>query len=153
MKLILYYIFILLFISNCTLNKVIKHHGVHYLEKKHIKLNINKSNKNDIIQLLGPPSTKSNFDNDLWIYIERTKSTSKILRLGKETLITNNVLILDISTNGLLSKKIFLNKDNMNELEFTQDFTQMSYSKQSFIYDLLSSMRKKMDDPLGKRKK
>jgi len=68
MKHILYSIFIFFFITNCTLNKVLKHHGVYFLENKHSKLMVNKSNKNDIKQLLGPPSTKSSFDKDLWIY-------------------------------------------------------------------------------------
>ena len=58
-------IFIFLFISNCTLNKVIKHHGVHFLEIKNEKLIIGKTNKNDIIELLGPPSTKGAFDEEL----------------------------------------------------------------------------------------
>ena len=83
MKKIIFSFFILFFISNCTLNKVIKHHGVHFLDKKQSKLIINKSNKNDIIELLGPPSTKSTFDKDMWIYIERSTSSSKITKLGK----------------------------------------------------------------------
>jgi len=151
MKKIIFSFFILFFISNCTLNKVIKHHGVHFLDKKQSKLIINKSNKNDIIELLGPPSTKSTFDKDMWIYIERSTSSSKITKLGKKVLITNNTLILEINTKGLLSQKIFLDKDDMNNLEFSTSFTEMNYSKKSFVYDFLSTMRKKMNDPLGKR--
>ena len=90
MKIIL--IILLLFISNCKLNKVVKHHGVHFLEKKQEKLLITKSNKNDVIKLLGPPSTSSNFDNDVWIYIERKIEKSSILKLGKRKLKANNVL-------------------------------------------------------------
>ena len=48
-----------------------QHHGVHNLEKKQTKLKVNISNKNDIINLIGPPSTKSSFDNDIYIYIEK----------------------------------------------------------------------------------
>jgi len=152
MKYIFYSIVIFLFITNCTLNKVIKHHGVHFLGKKNDKLIVNKSNKNDITQLLGPPSTKSMFDNDLWIYIERSTSSSRLARLGKKTLLKNNVLILEIDNKGLLAQKIFLNKNSMNNLKFSKDLTSMSYSKKSFIYEFLSSMRRKMNDPLGKRK-
>ena len=57
---------------------------------------------NDIIKLLGPASTKSTFDNDVWIYIERVKSSSKVLRLGKKDLIENNVLILEINNKGIV---------------------------------------------------
>jgi outer membrane protein assembly factor BamE (lipoprotein component of BamABCDE complex) len=147
------YIIIFFFITNCTLNKVINHHGVHFLDKKHTQLTINSSNKNDIIALLGPPSTKSTFDNDLWIYIERATGSSRISRLGKIRLLKNNVLILEIARNGLLAEKIFFNKDSMNKLEFSDDFTQMKYTKKSFIYDFLSSVRQKMNDPLGQRGK
>ena len=147
------YIIIFFFITNCTLNKVINHHGVHFLDKKHTQLTINSSNKNDIIALLGPPSTKSTFDNDLWIYIERATGSSRVSRLGKVRLLKNNVLILEIDSNGLLAQKIFVNKDSMNKLEFSEDFTQMKYTKKSFIYDFLSSVRQKINHPLGKRGK
>jgi len=149
----LYTIFLFLLISNCTLNKVTKHHGVHFLEKKQNNLTINTSNKNDIIELLGPPSTKSTFNKDLLIYIERTTSSSKVLKLGKKTLIKNDVLILEINNKGLLSKKIFFNKEDMNNIEFSKNFTEMSYTNQTFLYDFLSSVRQKMNDPLGKKNK
>ena len=141
-----------LIISNCTLNKVIKHHGVHFLEKKHIKLTINVSNKNDIIKLLGPPSTSSTFDKDLWIYIERNTSSSRISKLGKKTILTNNVLLLELNNRGLLVNKIFLNKENMQNIKFSEDFTRMSRSQKSFVYDFLNSVRQKMNDPLGKKR-
>ena len=80
----LYILLLTLFISNCSINKVEKIHGVPYLNEKQAKLQINKSNKNDIVDLLGPPSTKGSFDNDLWIYIERKKTGTKIFTLGKK---------------------------------------------------------------------
>ena len=98
---------IFLLISNCTLNKVVKHHGVHYLDKKQEKLILSNTNKNDIIKILGPPSTKSTFDNDVWIYIERKHIVSSLFKLGKEKLIVNNVLIIEINNQGLLVKKDF----------------------------------------------
>ena len=63
---------------------MVKHHGVHNLEKKQSKLKINYTNKNDIIKIIGPPSTQSTFDNDIYIYIERKTSGSKLVRLGKK---------------------------------------------------------------------
>ena len=151
MKHILYSFFIVFFISNCTLNKVLNHHGVRFLEKKQNDLTINTSNSNDIIQLLGPASTKSTFDNDMWIYIERVTTSSKITKLGKKDLIENNVLILEINNIGILSQKIFIDKEKMNNLEFSEDLIKMSLTKKSFIYDFLSSMRRKINDPLGKK--
>jgi outer membrane protein assembly factor BamE (lipoprotein component of BamABCDE complex) len=152
MKKIFNLIVLFLFISSCTLNKVIKHHGVHFLEKKSEKLVIGKTNKNDIFELLGPPSTKGSFDEELWIYIEIQTSSSKLSKLGKRKLLKNNILLLDIDNRGILSKSIFFDKNKMNEIKFTEDTTQMSYSKNSFIYDFLYSLRQKINDPLGKKK-
>ena len=152
MKKIFNLIVLFLFISSCTLNKVIKHHGVHFLEKKSEKLVIGKTNKNDIFELLGPPSTKGSFDEELWIYMEIQTSSSKLSKLGKKKLIKNNILLLDIDSRGILSKSIFFDKDKMNEIKFSEDTTQMSYSKNSFIYEFLYSVRQKINDPLGKRK-
>ena len=138
-------------ITNCSLNKVIKHHGVHFLEKKQEKLILNSSNKNDIIKLLGAPSTTSTFDKDLWIFIERNTSSSRLTKLGKKKLLDNNVLVLEIDNKGILVGKIFLNKNNMQKIKFSKHFTKMSLSKQTFVYDFLNSMRQKINDPLGKR--
>ena len=138
-------------ITNCTLNKVIKHHGVHFLEKKQSKLNVNTANKNDIIKLLGPPSTSSTFDTDLWIYIERNTSSSRLSKLGKKKLLVNNVLVLEMNNQGILVEKIFLNKADMNKIEFSKDSIEMSILKRSFVYDFLSSIRQKINDPLNKR--
>ena len=149
----IYLFVIFLFIANCTINKVVKHHGVHYLEKKHKNLVLNISNKNDITTLLGPPSTKSTFDNDIWIYIEKKTSNKSILKLGKETLIVNNVLVLEVNTKGLLVKKEFFDIDKMKDLKFSKKSTEKDYLKKSFIFDILASMRQKINDPLNKRRK
>ena len=146
-------LFILIFILSCTTNKVVKHHGVHFLDKKHKKLEINSSNKNDIIKLLGEPSTKSTFDNDVWIYIERKISTGSIFKLGKEKLITNNVLVVEIDDLGLLTDINFYDKNTMNDIKFVSSSTESAYKKRSFVYDFLSSMRQKINEPMKKKKK
>ena len=151
MRILLLIIFLL--IVNCKFNKVVDNHGVHFLDKKQQNLTINKSNKNDIIVLLGPPSTKSKFDNDLWIYIERKKTGTTLLKFGKKKILTNNVLLLEIDSKGLLAKKELLDNNDMKEVKFVDDETDISYSKKSFVYDFLSSMRQKINDPLGVRAK
>ena len=143
--------FILIFILSCTTNKVVKHHGVHFLDKKQQKLEINTTNKNDIIKLLGEPSTKSSFDNDVWIYIERKISTGSIFKLGKEKLIMNNVLVLEIDDLGLLANIKFYDKNTMNDIEFISTSTDSAYKKRSFVYDFLSSMRQKINEPIKKK--
>ena len=151
-KLFIFFI-ISLFISACTLKKVEKHHGVRFLNKKQEKLTVNRTNKNDILKLLGSPSTKSTFDNDLWIYIERKTDNSSLTIFGSERIIVNNVLLLEINNMGLLENKEFLDLTNMQDLKFTEETTGNQYKKKTFVYDLLSSMRQKINDPLGKRKR
>ena len=147
-------IFFILFIliPNCSLNEVVNHHGVHFLEKKQEKLVINKTNKNDILNSLGPPSTKSTFDNDLWIYLERKETKSSIVTLGRKKLVVNNVLILEINEMGILVEKNFLNKNDMNKLKFSKNTTDVISSKDSFIQAFLVGLRQKINDPLGQKK-
>ena len=151
MRIVLLVIFLL--VVNCKFNKIVDSHGSHYLEKKQKELTVNLSNKNDIIHLLGPPSTKSKFDNDLWIYIESKKTRATLLKFGNKKIYINNVLLLEIDNKGLLAKKEFLNIKDMKEIDFIEDETEITYSKRSFVYDFLSSMRQKINDPLGVRAK
>ena len=150
---ILYIILFSLVISNCSFKPVVKHHGVPFLEKKQSKLIINKSNKNDIIKILGSPSTKSKFDNQVWIYIERKQTQSKLKNLGKMKIFKNDVLVLEINDYGILKDKKFYNKDDMEKIKVVEAETGAIYKKNSFIYDFMSSMRQKINDPLGKRAK
>ena len=138
-------------ISNCSLNLVDDHHGVYFIEKKMKKIQLNTTNKNDLIMIFGEPSTKSTFDNDVWIYIERKITNTHLF--GRRELIVNNVLVLEIDQRGLLAKIDFYNIDDMKKINFDKDKTIVSYSKRSFVYDFLSSMRQKINDPLGVRKK
>ena len=122
------------------------------MEKKQAKLRINESNKNDIVKLIGPPLTKSTFDNDVYIYIEQKTSSSKILKLGKKELFINDVLVLEVDRAGMLLTKNFYNKNDMKKINFDENITGINYSKRSFIYNFLSSVRNKIDDPLGKKR-
>ena len=151
MKKILF-IFIFLFIANCTLNKVVNHHGVHFLKEKQEKIILKKTNVNDIVNLFGPPSTKSTFDNDVWIYLERKITKGPLITLGRKKLLVNNVLILEIDNRGLLVKKDFFDIDKMNKINFSTNETKGLNRKDNFIYNVLTSLRHKINDPLGKRK-
>jgi outer membrane protein assembly factor BamE (lipoprotein component of BamABCDE complex) len=153
MKNLFIFLLIALFFSACTLKKINQHHGVQFLAKKQEKLTLNFTNKNDILNLLGPPSTKSTFDSNLWFYIERKITHSSLIALGKEEITVNNVLIVEIDNKGLLKSKEFLNLKNMKDLDFIKERSYTNYNDKTFIYDFLSSMRQKINDPLGKRKK
>ena len=149
----LYIIFFSLIVTNCTFKPVVKHHGVPFLEKKQASLIVNKSNKNDIKKTLGSPSTKSKFDNDIWIYIERKQTQSKLRNLGRMKIFKNDVLVLEIDNYGILKKKQFYNKDDMENIKVVTTTTETGFKKNSFIYDFMSSMRQKINDPLGVRAK
>ena len=144
MKKTIYFFLILFFVTGCQRNEVIKTHGISYLEKREKLIFVNKSNKNDIIKIFGQPSTKGMTDDNLWIYIERTITRGKLLKLGRSHLKKNNVLILEFNKYGLLEKKEFYNKDKMNELSFAKDITENEIRKENFIYSFLSSVRQKM---------
>jgi len=152
MKKIFIILAVLITFSHCSFNKVIKKHGVRNLENKQKKLSVNISNSNDIKQLLGPPSTTSTFDNNLWIYIERELTNEKLIKLGKEKLLRNNVLVIELDGRGILVSKNFYDINEMQEIDFSKLSTENKFSKKSFVYDFLSSMRQKINDPLGKRK-
>ena len=147
----LYIFFLFLILSNCAFKPVVKHHGVPFLEKKQERLLINKSNANDIKKILGKPSTQSKFDNDVWIYIERKQTQSKLINLGKMKIYKNDVLVLEIDNYGILKKKEFYNKDDMKKLKIAEGTTEKGFRKNTFVYDFMSSMRQKINDPLNKR--
>ena len=153
MQKILYIIFISLIVTNCSFKKVVKHHGVPFLEKKQTLLVINKTNVNDIRKVLGSPSTTSKFDNDIWIYIERKQTQSQLKNLGRMKIYKNNVLVLEIDNRGILKKKNFYNKDDMQKLKIVEATTETGFQKNSFIYNFMASMRQKINDPLGQRAK
>ena len=146
------FIFIFIFISNCTLNKVVKNHGVHNLEKKGNKLELLETNSNEVITQLGFPSTKSSFEDDVWIYLERKITSSELKTLGKKKLILNDVLVLEFNNQGILIEKKFLSSKDMNNIKIADDNTMTINKKSSFIYSFLRSLRQKINDPLDNKK-
>ncbi len=150
---ILYIIFLSLIVANCSFKKVVKHHGVPFLEKKQESLIVNKTNKNEIKKILGNPSIKSKFDNDVWIYIERKQTQSEIKNFGKMKIYINDVLVLDIDKYGILKDKKFYNKNDMKDIKMVEATTEGGFKRNSFIYDFMSSMKQKINDPLGQRAK
>ena len=141
-----YLLFIIIFfIIGCQRNAVIKTHGISYLENRQKLILVNKSNKNDALELLGRPATKGMTDENLWIYIERTNVRGKFHKFGRTNLKKNNVLVLEFNKFGVLDKKDFYNKDDMKKLNFAEAITENEIKKENFIYSFLSSVREKME--------
>ena len=141
-----YLLFIIIFfIIGCQRNEVIKTHGIAYLDKREKLIIVDQSNKNDTISILGQPSTKGMVNDNLWIYIERTRTRGKLLKLGRNYLKKNNVLVLEFNRYGVLEKKEFYDKERMKKITFTKNITENEIRKENFIYSFLSSVRQKME--------
>ena len=145
MKKIAYLLISFLIVIACQRNEVIKTHGISYLEKRSKLIFINKSNKNDVVNVLGQPATKGMADDNLWIYIERTRTRGTLLKLGRNYLKKNNVLVLEFSNYGILNKKEFYDKKKMKKIDFVKAETANEIRKENFIYSFLSSIRQKME--------
>ena len=133
-----------IFLTNCQKNKVIKGHGIFYLENRESLLKLKTTNKNDVISLLGRPHSKSIEDKNTWIYIERTKTKGKVHTLGRDVLLNNNVLVLKFSKYGLLEEKLFYKKENMNDYKFAKEETANDIRKGTFLQSFLQSLRQKI---------
>ena len=74
-----------------------------------------------------------------------------MINLGGKKLLVNNVLVVELDDRGMLVKNEFYDLKKMNDIKIVKKVTEVDYQKTSFIYDFLSSMRQKVNDPLGKR--
>ena len=137
-------VIVLYFITACQQKEVLNTHGIAYLEKREKLIVVNQSNKNDTVNALGLPSTKGMTNDNLWIYIERTITRGKLIKFGRNYLKKNNVLVLEFDNYGILARKEFYNKKNMNEIKFAKNVTENEILKENFIYSFLSSIRQKM---------
>ena len=149
MKLLIFIVFI--FIINCSGNKVSNYHGNKLLESKYSKIQVNITNKNDLINLIGQPSTKSNFNKNIWFYFERLKSNQSLLKLGTQKIEKNNVLVVELNEKGLIKNKKLYNLDNMNDLKFLKEVTNKEFKNKNIFYGVLTSLREKINAPMRNR--
>tara|TARA_Y100000590_G_C15439204_1_gene908209 strand:- start:149 stop:604 length:456 start_codon:yes stop_codon:yes gene_type:complete len=148
----LFIILILLILSNCQKNQIVNTHGIPFLDKKQKSLIVNKTNKNDVKELLGYPSSYGTFDNSTWIYIERTRTKGKLLKLGQNITSKNNVLALKFNDYGVLAKKEFHDINNLNQINFIKESTGTIARDKNLVYSFLSSLRQKINKPVKKNK-
>ena len=148
---IIYLLSIFLLTLNCSINKVSNIHGSRFLEDKYAKIQINKTNKNDIRKLVGPPSSVGLFDN-IWIYVERNKTNQSLIKLGKKKISENNIIILEFSDAGLVSKKEFFNINDMKDLKIAEKKTVKNFRQDNLVYDIFSTLREKINAPTRRKK-
>tara|TARA_B100000780_G_C21030213_1_gene413072 strand:+ start:210 stop:677 length:468 start_codon:yes stop_codon:yes gene_type:complete len=143
-KRILYIIFISFFLNNCQLSEPNKSHGINFLINREKVLVIGKSNKNDVIMLIGNPHTLSIKEKNTWIYFERTITRGKLIKLGQNVLKESNVLELKFDKYGVLKEKKIYTKDNMQKVKNSKKITENNVTEKSFVYKFLSSVKQKM---------
>ena len=148
----LFYLLIFIITINCSGNKVSNYHGVKSLETKFQIIHLNKTNKNDLISLIGPPSIKSDFNNNKWFYLERQKSNQSLFKLGAQKIKKNNILFVELNDIGILINKKLLNLSNMNDVKYLKAETNKEFKNKNAVYDALSSLREKINAPLRNKK-
>ena len=140
-----YFILIpLIILNSCKLQEPYQNHGIVFLENRSNKLITNKTNKNDVIKIIGEPHSKSIDNANEWIYIERILTKGEYHKLGQNILKENNILILNFNKYGILVDKKLLNKKDKNKLTFSKNKTENKLSQKSFIEKFLTSIRNKM---------
>ena len=146
MKKTVFFLFIIIIIfTGCQRERLIKTHGIAYLDKREKLIVINKSNKNDAIKILGQPATRGMTNDNLWIYIERTRTRGNLMQLGKSYIKKSNVLVLEFNKYGVLSNKKFYDKENVKNITFAKAVTENDIRRENFVFSFLSSIRQKMD--------
>ncbi len=147
------YIFFFILIVNCSGNKVSNYHGSKLLDEKYNKIFINKTNKNDLLLIIGPPSTISDFNKNKWYYFERLKSNQSLLKLGKQKIKKNNILVVELNRDGILIDKKLFNLEDMNDLKYLKTTTQKEFKKDGMMYNVFSSLREKINSPIRNKQK
>ncbi len=143
--------FLFLITLNCSINNVSDNHGLRFIEKKYHKVKVNKSNKNDVRKIIGPPSSVSKF-GDTWFYIERKKTNQSIFKLGKKKIARNDIMILEFNNMGLVNKKIILDLNNMNDIKIAEKMTEKKFSQDNKVYSILTTLREKINAPSRRKK-
>ncbi len=146
-------IFLLILTANCSSNKISKNHGFRSLETHYNKIKVNESNKNDVVKLIGPPSYKSNFDENKWIFVERKHTNNSLFKLGLKKIETNNILVVEFNNIGILKQKRILDINQMNEIKYLEKVTDKKFDNDTFLYNVFTSLREKINAPVRNRNK
>ena len=115
-----------------------------FLENRNNKLIVNQTNKNDVINIIGHPHSKSIDNENEWIYIERVFTKGEYHKLGQNILASNNILFLEFNKYGVLKNKKLFNKDDIKKVAFSDKETENDLTKRSFVEKLFTSLKAKM---------
>ena len=149
----IFFILLFLFTLNCSTNKVRNNHGFTSLNGKFEKILINKTNKNDILQIIGPPSSISIFDKNKWFYIQRLKKNQSLIKLGIKKIEKNNILIVKFNNKGILMEKKNIKLNDMNDIKYVKTITEKDFKQNNILFNIFSSLREKANAPTRNRAK
>tara|TARA_B100000959_G_C14530988_1_gene439506 strand:- start:94 stop:555 length:462 start_codon:yes stop_codon:yes gene_type:complete len=149
----IFFILLFLFTLNCSTNKVRNNHGFTSLNGKFEKILINKTNKNDILQIIGPPSSISIFDKNKWFYIQRLKKNQSLIKLGIKKIEKNNILIVKFNNKGILMEKKIIKLNDMNDIKYVKTITEKDFKQNNILFNIFSSLREKANAPTRNRAK
>ena len=135
-------------IINCSGNKVSNYHGSKLLDAKYKKLQVNVTNRNDIIQIIGPPSSISDFNKNKWFYFERLKTNQSLFKLGTQKFEKNNIIVVELNEQGILKSKKLLDLNDMNDIKYIKTLTTKEFKNDNILYGLFSSLREKINAPM-----
>ena len=133
---------ILIFLTfSCKLTPVNKISGIQNIEEKIKKIDIGKSNKNDIIKILGYSIASEPNNENIWYYMEMQETRNFF---GKKKITKELVLVLEFDNRSILYKKEIYDSNNKNQIFFDEDKTVSRTIDKNFVKDFLSSTRKRL---------
>ena len=138
------HIIIFFILISCKLQEPYKNHGILHLKKRSDLLILNKSNINDVLNVIGHPHTVSLENENEWFFVERVLSKGDFYKLGQDVLEKNNILVLKFDKYGILIEKNLLGKNDKNKVSFSVDETENEITQKSFVEKFLTSLRNKM---------
>ena len=119
------------------------------LKNKILLIKTDKTNKNDIIRILGPIPVIDKKENR-WAYFEVRETKTKI---GKKTIYVNDYVEIYFDKYGIVKKFELYTLNNMNDIKFAKEKTKSLGVKDTFSKNLLSSTRKRMENARKKFQK
>ena len=144
---------LLFFTISCSNNKVVNNHGFNALEIKADKIKVDESNKNDVLNNIGNPSSVSLFDDNTWFFLQRNSLNQSVFKLGKSKIQKNNVLEVTFDKYGIVKTKKFYKIENMNSIKVAKETTKNTYQNNSYFEKLLKSVKQKVESPKTNRKR
>ena len=132
------YILVFFFIFSCT--TIDELHGIDNLKIKSESLQVNNTNTNDVLNLIGPPQNIGINNNNIWFYHEVHQTRNKY---GTKIITDNNTLRLEFNDLGILKKVDFLDKKSLSKNPFDEASTISLGKDSSFLSSFLASMRQR----------